>query len=138
MKSFLSLLSIFISLTFNAQNSDVSTGTKTASFTVKTRAFGSQFYKFYNIKILGIEYQFLYSTSPDTIEIITTSDPKFSINGKFYQDVPYTSFSASEQQGKFDGGYIVKLPENWNAYYYSKEKSTPMDKMKVLYFFKMK
>lgn len=137
MKSFLSLLSIFISLTFNAQNSDVST-TKTASFPVKTRAFGSQFYKFYNIKILGIEYQFLYSTSPDTIEIITTSDPKFSINGKFYQDVPYTSFSASEQQGKFDGGYIVKLPENWNAYYYSKEKSTPMDKMKVLYFFKMK
>lgn len=137
MKSFLSLLSIFISLTFNAQNSDVSTA-KTASFPVKTRAFGSQFYKFYNIKILGIEYQFLYSTSPDTIEIVTTSDPKFSINGKFYQDVPYTSFSASEQQGKFDGGYIVKLPENWNAYYYSKEKSTPMDKMKVLYFFKMK
>lgn len=137
MKSFLSLLSIFISLTFNAQNTDIST-TKTASFTVKTRAFGNQFYKFYNIKILGIEYQFLYSTSPDTIEIITTSDPKFSINGKFYQDVPYTSFSASEQQGKFDGGYIVKLPENWNAYYYSKEKSTPMDKMKVLYFFKMK
>lgn len=137
MKSFLSLLSIFISLTFNAQNTDIST-TKTASFPVKTRAFGSQFYKFYNIKILGIEYQFLYSTSPDTIEIITTSDPKFSINGKFYQDVPYTSFSASEQQGKFDGGYIVKLPENWNAYYYSKEKSTPMDKMKVLYFFKMK
>lgn len=137
MKSFLSLLSIFISLTFNAQNTDIST-TKTASFPVKTRAFGSQFYKFYNIKILGIEYQFLYSTSPDTIEIITTSDPKFSINGKFYQDVPYTSFSASEQQGKFDGGYIVKLPENWNAYYYSKEKSTPMDKMKVLYFFKIK
>lgn len=137
MKSFLSLLSIFISLTFNAQNTDIST-TKTASFTVKTRAFGNQFYKFYNIKILGIEYQFLYSTSPDTIEIITTSDPKFSINGKFYQDVPYTSFSASEQQGKFDGGYIVKLPENWNAYYYSKDKSTPMDKMKVLYFFKMK
>lgn len=137
MKSFLSLLSIFISLTFNAQNTDISTA-KTASFPVKTRAFGNQFYKFYNIKILGIEYQFLYSTSPDTIEIITTSDPKFSINGKFYQDVPYTSFSASEQQGKFDGGYIVKLPENWNAYYYSKEKSTPMDKMKVLYFFKMK
>lgn len=98
MKSFLSLLSIFISLTFNAQNTDIST-TKTASFPVKTRAFGSQFYKFYNIKILGIEYQFLYSTSPDTIEIITTSDPKFSINGKFYQDVPYTSFRLQSNKG---------------------------------------
>lgn len=45
LKRNLSLLLILLAVLGYAQNTDIST-TKTASFTVKTRAFGNQFYKF--------------------------------------------------------------------------------------------
>ena len=81
-------------------------------------AFGSQFYSFYDIDILGINYKFLYLSDDKKIEVVTTKDPKFTINGKNYWNIPYKDFPDEITGYSFIYGlYFVKFDNGWFGCY---------------------
>ena len=81
-------------------------------------AFGSQFYSFYDIDILGINYKFLYLSDNKKIEVVTTKDPKCTINGKNYWNIPYKDFPEEIKGYSFIYGlYFVKFDNGWFGCY---------------------
>lgn len=80
--------------------------------------FGSQFYNYYKINVLGIEYNYLYLSDDKKIEVVTTKDPKFTINGKNYWNISYKDFSEEiKGYSLIYGFHFVKFDNGWFGCY---------------------
>lgn len=115
---FFLILILFCGVVYSQEFNETLIKSSDAKIIPRSMGFGSQFYNYYKINVLGIEYNYLYLSDDKKIEVVTTKDPKFTINGKNYWKIPYKDFPEEIKGYSFIYGlHFVKFDNGWFGCY---------------------